>query len=85
MKLKNIITYMSFINEDSKKFDVIEFLSDLGDPIVNNDINELVISHTLEEKKELIEDVLLHVGDIIGDKEYSLVDSELRKLFLKNK
>jgi hypothetical protein len=76
---------MSFINEDSKKFDVIEFLSDLGDPIVNNDINELVISHTLEEKKELIEDVLLHVGDIIGDKEYSLVDSELRKLFLKNK
>jgi len=85
MKLKNIITYMSFINEDSNKFDVIEFLSDLGDPIVNNDINELVISHTLEEKKELIEDVLLHVGDIIGDKEYSLVDSELRKLFLKNK
>jgi hypothetical protein len=76
---------MSFINEDSNKFDVIEFLSDLGDPIVNNDINELVISHTLEEKKELIEDVLLHVGDIIGDKEYSLVDSELRKLFLKNK
>jgi hypothetical protein len=35
--------------------------------------------------KNIIEDILIHVGDMLEDDEYHMVEDELKKQFIKNK
>ena len=85
MKLKNIMEFSKFILEDKSEIesDVVKYLSGLNDGVVNSDLNDLITSHSIEDKKELIEDVLLHIGDKLEDDEFHAVEDELKKTFLK--
>jgi hypothetical protein len=87
MKLKNIMKYSDYLKEklENNKFDVIEFLSSIGDSEVNGDLNDLITTHDVDLKIELIEDILIHVGDMLEDDEYHMVEDELKKQFIKNK
>lgn len=77
--------FSKFINEDKSdiKYDVVRYLTDLNDKIINGDLNDLIKSHDNEDKKELIEDVLLHISDKLNDNEFHTIEDELKKLFLK--
>ena len=81
MKIKRIMEYSEFKSQD---FDVIEFLDGLNNPEVNGFINDLIKSHDEETRYEIIEDILLFIGDMITDSEYYVVERDLKK-FLKNK
>jgi len=79
--------YSDYLKEklENNKFDVIEFLSSIGDSEVNGDLNDLITTHDVDLKIELIEDILIHVGDMLEDDEYHMVEDELKKQFIKNK
>ena len=85
MKLKNIMKFSKFILEDKSEIesDVVKYLSSLNDGLINSDLNDLIKSHNIEDKRELIEDVLLHIGDKLEDDEFHAVEDELKKTFLK--
>lgn len=84
MKLKNIMKYSDYIKEKlDNDFDIVEFLASFGDFEVNGDLNDLITTHDNESKIELIEDILIHVGDMLEDDEYHMVEDELKKQFIK--
>ena len=80
MKLKNIMEFSSFnLNKES---DVIQFLSNLNHGPVNSLSKDLTESYDLDEKKELIEDILLCISDKLNDDDFHKVEDELKNLFL---
>jgi hypothetical protein len=87
MKLKNIMKYSDYLKEklEDNSFDVVEFLASIGDGEVNGDLNDLITTHDEDLKIELIEDILIHVGDMLEDDEYHMVEDELKTQFIKNK
>jgi len=85
MKLKNIMKFSKFTLENNSEIesDVVNYLSSLNDNEINSDLNDLIKSHNIEDKKELIEDILLHISDKLKDDEFHAVEDELKKTFLK--
>ncbi len=85
MKLKNIMKFSEFILEDKSEIesDVVRYLYTLGDGEINSDLNDLIRSHSVEDKQELIDDVLSHISDKLEDDEFHVVEDELKKTFLK--
>ena len=69
---------MSSINRD---FDVIEFLSNLEDSHINNDINDLIRASIISDRLEIIDDILLRVKDIVNEEEYNIIVIELKRIF----
>lgn len=80
MKRYKIMEYFEFTKSDS---DIIQFLYDLNDSELNGFVNELIKSRDIKEKTELVEDILLIIGDIVSDTEYYSVHKYLNDEFLK--
>jgi hypothetical protein len=69
---------MSSIN---RYFDVIEFLSNLEDSDINNDINDLIRTNIVSDRMEILDDILLRVRKIVNDDDYNMIVLELKKIF----
>ena len=83
MRLKNILEFSRFnLDKDS---DVVKHLKKLNDDLVNKLLLDMERSNNLDEKKELVEDILLHISDKLNDEDFHKVEDELKNLFLKNK
>ncbi len=63
--------------------ETISFLNGLKRPEINSDLNDLFVSTDFLERKELIEDILLEIGDIVDDEQYHKIEDELNSEFLQ--
>jgi hypothetical protein len=54
--------------------ETISFLKGLKKPEINSDLNDLFRSNDFLERKELIEDILLEIGDIVDDEQYHKIE-----------
>lgn len=63
--------------------ETIGFLKGLKKPEINSDLNDLFRSNDFLERKELIEDILLEIGDIVDDEQYHKIEDELNSEFLQ--
>jgi hypothetical protein len=63
--------------------ETISFLKGLKKPEINSDLNDLFRSNDFLERKELIEDILLEIGDIVDDEQYHKIEDELNSEFLQ--
>jgi hypothetical protein len=80
MKIKKLKEHYESSSEDSS---VLDFLYNLNDPIINGDVNSLIKSHDDIEKKEIIEDILLYIGDILDDENYHRIENGLNNMIIK--
>lgn len=64
VKESKIMRFNELLDDDST--DVIAELYDLGDGDINGLVNDLVKTHGQNDKKEIIEDILLALDDIKG-------------------
>lgn len=77
MKKKKIMRYSEF---DGDYANVCDYLYKLNIPDLTGMVNDLN-SAPLSEVKDLIEDILLEIGDLVSDDDYKKVEADLRKLF----
>ncbi len=63
--------------------ETISFLKGLKRPEINSDLNDLFVSTDFLERKELIEDILLVIGDVVDDEQYHKIEDELNSEFLQ--
>lgn len=75
-----VLNYTVF---NSDKLSVVEYLYSLGDSDINGDINDLITTHDQQSKKEIIESILLDIGNLVSDEDYHKVEDELKKEFIK--
>ena len=77
MKKKKIMRYTEFGGDYTN---VCEYLYRLNIPDVTGLVNDLN-SAPRSELKDLIEDILLEIGNLVSDDDYKKVEADLRKLF----
>lgn len=85
-KLKNIKDYTAYISDpESSRKDTIGYLYSLNSSDVNGLVNDLITSGSHKEKKEIIQDILLQIGDAVNDEDYHKIEDDLKENYLKNK
>jgi hypothetical protein len=65
---------------ESESFDVLEYLNNIDDSLLKKDLEKL---KTTQEKREIIEDILIQIGNIVDDQMYRKIEIELTNKFLK--
>ena len=89
--MKNIFTnFDSFIKENKEEEedteddinyekDILNFLYSFDNADLDCMVNDFVGASTIDNKTDLMEDILLEIGDELSDEEYNWVSSELQK------
>ena len=76
MKNKNIVNYSDF---KEKKDDVIAYLYSFRLTELNSDIHDLITSNSSENRKEIIQNILLIISDKLTDDDYQKLEEDLNK------
>ena len=74
--MKKVTSYSKF---RENKDDVIDYLYSFNITEINNDIHDLVTSGPSEDRKEIIENILLVISDRLSEDDYQKLESDLHK------